>query len=140
MYKDKPVALVITTDLSTKLFLRKHLEKTYHLIEKKLFDDAISIAENTNLDIVIVDERVEGAVDLCFQLKKRKRLFTVPIIFITASLKKSFKQKVIKAGVFDCLHLPLKEEDLNSMIQRCEENKKRIKKVSSISFKLKKDK
>ena len=36
MHKDKPVALIITTDLSTKLFLRKHLEKKYHIIEKKI--------------------------------------------------------------------------------------------------------
>lgn len=138
MNQEIPVALVITDDLNTKLFLRENLKK-YHVIEKKSFDEALHVSETTNLDIVIVDDKIENAIELCFQMKKRKRLFTVPIILITGSLKKSYKEKAIKAGVFDCLYTPLKEEDLNSLLLRCEEEKNKIKKVSSISFKLKKN-
>ncbi len=139
MDKDRPVALIITDNFPTKMFLRNHLEKNYHLIEKKNFDEAIQIAQTTNLDIVIIDDNIENAIELCFQMKKRKRLFTVPIILITGSLKKSYKEKATKAGIFDCLYTPLKEEDLLSLLQRCEEEKNKIKKVSSISFKLKKN-
>lgn len=139
MNQEIPVALIITDDFPTKLFLRKNLEKKYHIIEKKLFDDALQVSETTNLDIVIIDDKIENAIELCFQLKKRKRLFTVPIILITDNLKKSYKEKAIKAGVFDCLYTPLNEEDLFSLLQKCEEEKNKIKKVSSISFKLKKN-
>lgn len=137
MKSDTPIALIITEDFSTKLFLRKHLDQKFHLIEKKTSDDAITIAETTNLDLVILDDRIKDAIDLCFNLKKRKRLFTTPIILITKSLKKSFKQKALKAGIFGFLYLPLKEDHLLSLLKKCEENKKSIKKVSSISFKLK---
>ena len=137
MKESTPIVLIITTDISTKLFLRKHLEKNIHLIEKKSSDEAISIAENTNLDLVIIDDKIKDALELCFNLKKRKRLFTTPIILITKSLKKSFIQQALKAGVFDFLYLPLKEDLLLSILKKCEENKKRIKKVSSISSRLK---
>jgi DNA-binding NtrC family response regulator len=138
MNKDeKPVILLITNDISTKLFLKNHLENKYHIIEKKTFDDIIQTAETTNLDLVIVDDRLENALEIVFQLKKRKRLFIIPIILITARLKKAYKQKAIKAGAFDFLYIPLKKEEIDFLLQKCEEEKKRIKKISSISSKLK---
>jgi len=139
MIQEKPIALVVTQDLNTKLFFRKNLESKFHLIEKKEFDKAIEIAETTNLDLVIIDEKIENSIDLCFQLKKRKRLFTTPIILITKSIKKAYRQKAINAGVFDFLFLPLDIEQLNSLLEKCDEEKKRRKKVNSISFKLKKN-
>lgn len=138
MSQDTQVALIITDDLQMKLFLRNILEKTFHVIEKKNFEDAIEVVENTNIDIVIVDDKLDNAIELCFQMKKRKRLFTVPIILITSSLKKTYKEKAMKAGVFDCLNTPLKEEDLLSLLQRCKEDKNKINKISNVSFKLKK--
>jgi len=139
MNENRLVALIITEDLSTKLFLRNHLEEKFSIIEKKTFNDVIQIAETTNLNIVIIDDKIENAIELCFQLKKRKRLFTVPIILLTSSLKKSYKEKALKAGIFDFLYIPLKEKELHILLQKCEEERKRIKKVSSISFKLKKN-
>lgn len=138
MNTDRPVALIITQDLSTKLFIKHNLENKYHILEKTTFDDAIQTAETTNVDVVIVDDKIQNAIDLCFQMKKRKRLFTVPIILITGSLRKSYKEKAVKSGVFDCLYTPLKDEDFLSIIQRCEEEKNKINKVSSVSFKIKK--
>ncbi len=137
--KKKPIALLITQNLSAKLFFKTNLEDKFHIIEKKQADKAIEIAETTDLDLVIVDEKIENAIDLCFQLKKRKRLFTTPIILITQNIKKSYRQKAIKAGVFDFLFLPLDKDQLNQLLEKCEKDKKRRKKVSSISFKLKKN-
>ncbi|NGX62934.1 MAG: hypothetical protein KR126chlam6_00337 [Candidatus Anoxychlamydiales bacterium] len=139
MIAKKPIALVVTKDLHTRLFFRNHLEDIFHLIEKKEFDKATEVAETTDLDLVIIDENCDKAIDLCFQLKKRKRLFTTPIILITKSLKKAYRQKATKAGVFDFLDIPLDEEALSQLLQKCEDEKKRIKKVSSLSFKIKKN-
>ncbi|NGX53213.1 MAG: hypothetical protein KR126chlam5_01526 [Candidatus Anoxychlamydiales bacterium] len=139
MIQEKPLALVVTENLNTKLFFRKNLEDQFHVIEKKEDAAAIETAETLNLDLVIIDEKIENAIDLCFQLKKRKRLFTTPIILITKSIKKAYRQKAIKAGVFDFLFLPLDADQLNLLLEKCEEDKKRRKKVSSISFKLKKN-
>jgi len=139
MIQEKPRALIVTQNLNTKLFFRKNLENSFHIIEKKESQTAIETAETVNLDLVIVDEKIENAIDLCFQLKKRKRLFTTPIILITKSIKKTYREKAKKAGVFDFLFLPLDVDQLNSLLEKCAEDKKRRKKVSSISFKLKKN-
>ena len=61
------------------------------------------------------------------------------IILITSRLKKTYLQSAQKAGVFDFLFLPLDETKLIQILQKCQEEKKRIKKINSISFKLKKD-
>ena len=135
---EKENALIVSDDFTTKIFFKKNLTNFY-IIEKRSSIDAINIAENTILDIVIIDDRIEDAIDLCFQLKKRKRLFTVPIILITSRLKKTYLQSAQKAGVFDFLFLPLDETKLIQILQKCQEEKKRIKKISSISFKLNKD-
>ncbi|EKE04461.1 MAG: hypothetical protein ACD_20C00070G0001 [uncultured bacterium] len=138
MNKDKPVLLIVTQDLPTKLFIRHNLEEKYHILEKTTFEETLQAVESTKIDIVIVDDKIQNAIDLCFQMKKRKRLFTTPIILITGSLKKAYKEKAVKAGVFDCLLTPLKDEELLSLIKRCEDEKNKINKVSSISFKIKK--
>ena len=135
---EKENALIVSDDFTTKIFFKKNLTNFY-IIEKRSSIEAINIAENTILDIVIIDDRIEDAIDLCFQLKKRKRLFTVPIILITSRLKKTYLQSAQKAGVFDFLFLPLDETKLIQILQKCQEEKKRIKKISSISFKLNKD-
>jgi len=135
---EKENALIVSDDFTTKIFFKKNLTNFY-IIEKRSSIEAINIAENTILDIVIIDDRIEDAIDLCFQLKKRKRLFTVPIILITSRLKKTYLQRAQKAGVFDFLFLPLDETKLIQILQKCQEEKKRIKKISSISFKLNKD-
>ena len=135
---EKENALIVSDDFTTKIFFKKNLTNFY-IIEKRSCIEAINIAENTILDIVIIDDRIEDAIDLCFQLKKRKRLFTVPIILITSRLKKTYLQSAQKAGVFDFLFLPLDETKLIQILQKCQEEKKRIKKISSISFKLNKD-
>lgn len=139
MIKEKPIVLIVTQNLNTKLFLRKNLEDKFHVIEKKDFDNAIEIAQSSNLDLVIIDDQIEDAIDLCFQLKKRKRLFVTPIILITKSIKKAYRQKATKAGVFDFLFPPLDVDQLNLLLEKCIEDKQRRKKVSSISFKLKKN-
>ncbi|MBN2479497.1 MAG: response regulator [Parachlamydiales bacterium] len=138
MTEEKPSILIITQDITTKLFFKSQLENKYHLIEKKTFEDAIKISESTNLDIVIVDDKMPDAIDLCFQLKKRKRLFTVPIILVTARLKKTYFQKAIKAGVFDIIYEPLDDIKLKNVLDKCEKEKQKIKKVSSVSFNIKK--
>lgn len=139
MTKEKPIALIVTQNLNTRLFFRNNLEDKFHIIEKKDFLSAIEVAEHTNLDLVIIDETIEDAIDLCFQLKKRKRLFITPIILITKSIKKSYRQKATKAGVFDFLSPPLDIGELNLLLEKCAEDTKRRKKISSISFKLKKN-
>jgi len=69
---EKENALIVSDDFTTKIFFKKNLTNFY-IIEKRSCIEAINIAENTILDIVIIDDRIEDAIDLCFQLKKRKR-------------------------------------------------------------------
>ena len=138
MRKDKENVLILTTDFNTKLFLKDNLEEPFNLIERKTVESAIETAETTNLDIVIIEDKIEKALDVVFQLKKRKRLFIVPIILITARLKKSYHEKALKAGVFDFLFPPLDKEKLQDILKKCADEKKRIKKVSNISFRLNK--
>jgi PleD family two-component response regulator len=129
--------LIVTKDLNTKYFFKNALVSKFNLIEKKEKNQAIEIAENTDLDVVIIDEKIENAIDLCFQLKKRKRLFITPIILITSSLKKSYMTKAKNAGVFDFLYTPLNEGSLFYLLDKCFEEEKRLKKIKNISFNLK---
>ncbi|MFA6118306.1 MAG: response regulator [Parachlamydiales bacterium] len=130
-------ALIITEDLNTKSFLRKTLGNLYHLIETEKLENVLSIAENTKIDLVIIDNVIDPSLEIPFQLKKRKKLFTVPIILITSNLKKSFKEKAIKAGVFDFLYSPIREEELKLVLKKCENEQNVISKTSAVSSKIK---
>ena len=133
---EKYTALILSDDTDMKMFFQKHFPESFFLIEKKYPSEVYAIAETTNLDMIFIDDKIDNPLDLCFQLKKRKRLFTLPIILITENLKKTYKQKAIKAGVFDFLYHPLNEDDFFKILQKCKDEKKRIKKISSLSEKI----
>ncbi len=139
MPKDNPTLLLITNNIHTKHFIQNNIQD-YFIIDKKHAEEGIKIAENTNLAIVIIDENIDmDPIDICFKIKKRKRLFSIPIIFITAHFKKSYIEKAKKAGFTHFLNLPLNKDQLMNTLNECKTYKTSQKKVANI-FKLKKGK
>lgn len=135
----EPVLLIVTDLVITSVWLKKHLKDHFQIIHEKTEKGAIDRIKNTQIDFIIVDGHMKNLHPLTFLLQLKKSISPkwVPILFITENLKKSFRDRVVKAGATDFLNEPLDEGELFSRIATSLKTSETQKKIKEISEELK---
>ncbi|MHC1754266.1 MAG: response regulator [Methanosarcina sp.] len=80
-------------------------------------EDAISKAESTFPDLVLMDIMLKGELDGVEAAKEIKERFDVPVVYLTAYSDSSILERVKKTGPFGYIVKPFDEKDLHSNIE-----------------------
>lgn len=80
-------------------------------------DDAISKAESTFPDLVLMDIMLKGDMDGVEAAKEIKKLFGIPVVYLTAYSDSNILERAKKTGPFGYIVKPFDEKDLHSNIE-----------------------
>jgi CheY-like chemotaxis protein len=80
-------------------------------------EDAISKAESTFPDLVLMDIMLKGELDGVEAAKAIKERFDVPVVYLTAYSDSKILERVKKTGPFGYIVKPFDEKDLYSNIE-----------------------
>ncbi|AKB28748.1 response regulator receiver [Methanosarcina siciliae C2J] len=80
-------------------------------------EDAISKAESTFPDLVLMDIMLKGELDGVEAAKEIKARFDVPVVYLTAYSDSNIVERVKKTGPFGYIVKPFDEKDLHSNIE-----------------------
>ncbi|MBM3183709.1 MAG: response regulator [Chlamydiae bacterium] len=129
-----PTLLVVTENPSVRIWVKKHLDQDFFIIDTSRKKAALEAAQTAALDFVIVDSELEecDALELCSVLHKTLRTLT-PILLITGRLKKSYLDAALEAGVTDFLNQQLDPEELQVRVATIRKNQSVREKTQGIS-------
>lgn len=80
-------------------------------------DDAISKAESTFPDLVLMDIMLKGDMDGVEAAKEIKKLFGIPVVYLTAYSDNNILERAKKTDPFGYIVKPFDEKDLHSNIE-----------------------
>ena len=80
-------------------------------------EDAISKAESTFPDLVLMDIMLKGELDGVEAAKEIKERFDVPVVYLTAYSDSNILERVKKTGPFGYIVKPFDEKDLHRNIE-----------------------
>jgi len=80
-------------------------------------EDAISKAESTFPDLVLMDIMLKGELDGVEAAKEIKERFDIPVVYLTAYSDSNILEKVKKTGPYGYIVKPFDEKDLHSNIE-----------------------
>ena len=112
-----PTLLAVTDNPAVRFWIKKHLDEDFFIVDASKKHTAITSAQTTAFDFIVVDSEFEDcdALELCSELKQILRTLT-PILLITGRLKRSYLSAAKKAGVTDFLNNQLDPEELKSRV------------------------
>ena len=112
-------ALVVDDDEFIKITLSLELPDV-DLLEASRAEEAMAIAMNETLDVILVDRRLPDGdgLDLIRLLRARPALHQVPIILITAGHDEAERIAVLRSGADEYLGKPIEPADLRARIER----------------------
>jgi CheY-like chemotaxis protein len=109
-----PTLVLISKSEIHSIFLRHKLFHKYHI--HTISSDSPKVEDLLGLktDVILIDdEMLFGDIfNFCSNIKKKRDLQFVPILIISGNLKKSYLEKIKKAGALDILIEPLDEAEL----------------------------
>jgi two-component system, response regulator PdtaR len=80
-------------------------------------EDAISKAESTFPDLVLMDIMLKGELDGVEAAQEIKERFDIPVVYLTAYSDSNILERVKKTGPFGYIVKPFDEKDLHSNIE-----------------------
>ncbi|MDE3045082.1 MAG: response regulator [Verrucomicrobiota bacterium] len=134
---DKQSLLVISENPTVSIWLKKHLNAQFFVIETDSKEKALGLIHDTPFDFIILD----GAIEECDPLdlsRELRALTPVPILLITNRLKKEYRQTAFKAGVTSFLSEELDDEELKIRIENGRKATETQRKTSNLSSRLNK--
>lgn len=113
-----PTLLTVTDNPSVRVWIKKHLEEEFFILNAAKKQAALEAARTASLDFIIVDSEFEecDALKLCAEMRQILRTLT-PILLITGRLKKTYLDAATEAGVTDFLNKQLDPEELQIRIE-----------------------
>ncbi len=129
-----PTLLAVTDDAAVRFWVKKQLDEEFFIVDAPKKHSALSAAQTTSFDFIIVDSELEDcdALELCRELKQILRTLT-PILLITGRLKRSYLDAAKEAGVTDFLNNQLDPEELRMRIQTIRKSHSLREKTQDIS-------
>ena len=111
----KPTVLVVEDEVSLVTMLRYNLEKEgFEVAEASDGDEAITVAEETVPDVIILDwmlPRMSG-IEVCRQLRRKTVTRNVPILMLTARGEEVDKVRGLNVGADDYMTKPFSLPEL----------------------------
>jgi len=80
-------------------------------------EDAISKAESTFPDLVLMDIMLKGELDGVEAAKEIKERFDIPVVYLTAYSDSNILERVKMTGPYGYIVKPFDEKDLHSSIE-----------------------
>ena len=119
MYHRTPTVLIVDDEIWNLEVLESYLFETgYKVIRALNGDDAISIALNSDIDLVLLDIMMPGVdgLHVCRVLKGEEKTRFIPIVMVTSLDQKSDKLAATEAGADDFITKPV---DKAEVLVRC---------------------
>jgi len=129
------VLIVEDEDSLRKALSQLLLNKGYEVTEVSDGNEAFSILEKSNFDLVITDLRMKIVSGEEVLKKVKENSPTTEVIIITAYGTIQSAVEAMKNGAFDYITKPFKSEELFSIINRAIEKRKKL--LESINFSIK---
>jgi len=135
----KPILFILTDRIITGVWLKRHLQDQFHIIQEKTEKTALDRIQNSTIDFIIVDASLKevNLFPLLMKLKKAVSPHWIPIVVVTDNLKKAFRSRAMKAGATDFLQDPLDEAELYTRIANSLKANEQQRKIAEISEELK---
>ena len=112
------VLLVEDNDKDSKLIQRLIINEPYRLMRVKSGEEAISLAMNEKIDLILLDIILPGldGYQVCQYLKNNDRTRDIQIVMITSLSDLESRLKGVEEGVDDFLVKPIDNRELKSRI------------------------
>ncbi|MCB1107948.1 MAG: diguanylate cyclase [Chlamydiia bacterium] len=135
--KKLPTLLLVTENPLVRVFFEDIVEKLedHALIIVSSKMEALEYLDRTYISLIVIDEKTPNLelIPLCNEIRSLPPYIHTPILIITAHLKKSFIQKLIKAGATDFLREPLEEDEFLLRMEMAQEVMKTQAKMSTLA-------
>lgn len=134
--EELPTLMVISDSPMKNAFFKKHLQDEFHFIKCESEKEALAQLKTTNITLIVIDEKTYGLsiFTLCQALREFPGYEEVPILVITAQLKKNYIRKLINAGASDFLREPLTAEDVYQRFEIAKRYHKTHKKIAQLTI------
>jgi putative two-component system response regulator len=109
--------LIVDDDPQNRKLLRSCLSETdRHIVEATNGTDALSLSEENEFDLVLLDVMMPGldGFEVCRRLKTTEASHTLPVILITALDDTESRVKGIQAGAEDFISKPFNIEEVSA--------------------------
>ena len=121
MNSPQKMILVIEDDDGNRQLLRELLSfQNYHVIEASSGHGALALLEDHTIDLILMDVSLPDMSGLTVtkQIRKKPRFSRVPIIVLTAYVRKSDQEAALAAGASSHIPKPVNIQYLLSEIQK----------------------
>lgn len=113
--KPSPVVLIVDDNDDSRLMLKFLLETwKYHVVEAADGSEALTIAEKTCPDLILMDVKMPNldGFGVTQKIRQTAKIESVPIVFLSACAEPNYKQKASAVGGNEYLVKPLNFEEL----------------------------
>jgi DNA-binding response OmpR family regulator/two-component sensor histidine kinase len=116
---DKPTVVLIDDDVELRQYIRRLLKDTFIIYEADNADKGLTIAIESEPDVVVCDVVMPGmsGVEFCQKMKEMPALSHIPVILLTSSASPEIKLKGIECGADDFITKPFESELLVARIK-----------------------
>lgn len=119
--KPTPIVLIVDDDDDNRVMLKILLEMwEYRVVEAKDGIEAVSVAENTRPDLILMDVKMPDldGFGVTEKIRQSEKIENVPIIFLSGCGEAVYKQKASAVGGNEYLVKPLNFQELESTLGR----------------------
>lgn len=107
--------LIVEDEMIIALLIEKMVQNLGHVVVKKVSsgEEAISVARQHELDIILMDIRLDGeinGIEAMFQIRSQK---DIPVIFISGNTDKLHQEKVDASDYVEFLTKPITFSELS---------------------------
>ncbi len=108
--------LIVDDNAEIRAYLRRHLRKTYDLVEAKNGAEALELSRQYQLDLVISDIMMPGidGAELLRTLRDDPRTARIPVILVTAKASSESRLMGLREGADDYLVKPFDPRELTA--------------------------
>jgi len=118
---ERTLQILMVDDDATNLQVLTNCLKPmgYRLLQASNGQRALSVAENAQPDLILLDVNMPGmnGYDTCRELKKRPALADVPVLFLSANKDAQDKVKGFEAGGLDYIDKPFNYDELLARVK-----------------------
>jgi signal transduction histidine kinase/DNA-binding response OmpR family regulator len=115
----RDIVLIIDDHPDVRYYLRKHLEKEYHIVETHDGENGFTMAVDIIPDLVISDVKMPGmnGFQLCAALKTNEKTSHIPVILLTAKADEQDEISGLETGADDYLTKPFSAKHLQARVR-----------------------
>lgn len=137
--KDTKKSLALITNATYfPIYFKKKLDAIYHITPVDAQDFTLEDIKFIFADVIVIDDKPFGneIFKLLTQIRRMPNYHDKPIIIITAKLKKSYIDLLIKAGANDFIREPLEDKDVLDRLKNVEKYHEMSSKLHTLAGKM----